>query len=223
MILLHFGLQRSGTNYLEALFKSMYGLRFSNSNADRKSPLQKHFRLYDNKDVVPEPQYRNDIVIKSFDQFEALFVAKPDFYIVISKDPYSWYLSYTAWAEKCRWPAPRHHYIEEYNLFYGKFLDLATQTDKIVFVRYADLLADREATLFGLEQRMGLKRKVRRFLGAPSLHRVPQSAEFSDQQRDYYLEKRYLTKLSKPAVDQLNDRLDPQVVRQLGYEIAPAT
>jgi hypothetical protein len=220
MILLHFGLQRSGTNYLEALFKRMYGQRFSNSNADRKSPLQKHFRLYDNKDMVPEPQYRNDIVITSFSQFEGLYAATPDFYLVISKDPYSWYLSYTAWAKKCNWPPPRHHYIEEYNLFYGKFLELAAQTEKILFVRYVDLLRDREVTLTGLERRMGLTRKPRHFLISRAFSRVPQSTKFSDEQRDNYLKKNYLGMLSRENLNQLNARLDPRVIELLGYEIA---
>lgn len=50
MKVLHYGLQRSGTNFLETLLKRKYRIQFLNSNQDRKSPLQKHFRLYDDKE-----------------------------------------------------------------------------------------------------------------------------------------------------------------------------
>jgi hypothetical protein len=156
--LLHYGLQRSGTNFLETLLKKKYRVRFLNSNTDRSSPLQKHFRLYDNKEVIPEPQYRNNIKVKNFDEFERLLETLPDYYVVISKDPYSWFLSYSNWAKKCNWPTVAHHYIKEYNLFYGKWLEFSGQTDKIVFVRYIDLLQNTDLELERLETKMKLQK-----------------------------------------------------------------
>ena len=100
MYVLHYGLQRSGTNYLETLLKKNFRIRFLNSNKDRRSPLHKHCRLYKNKQIIPEPQYQNDIVVDTFDQFESLFEVVPDYYFIISKDPYSWNLSYRNWAKK---------------------------------------------------------------------------------------------------------------------------
>ena len=73
MMLLHYGLQRSGTNFLEALVRKKYRVRIENSDADRCSPLLKHFHLYDCKDIIPEAQYRTDIKISSFNDFERLF------------------------------------------------------------------------------------------------------------------------------------------------------
>ncbi len=75
MKLLHYGLQRSGTNFLESLVAKKYRVKFLNSNIDgirpeRSSPLHKHFRLYDEKDIVPEPKFRNELKITSFNDFE---------------------------------------------------------------------------------------------------------------------------------------------------------
>lgn len=87
MKLLHYGLQRSGTNYLETLLKKNFRVRFLNSNKDRTSPLQKHCRLYKNKKIIPAPQYYNEITVDSFEHFQSLFKVKPDYYLVISKNP----------------------------------------------------------------------------------------------------------------------------------------
>lgn len=135
MKLLHYGLQRSGTNFLESLLAKKYHIEILNSNIqgirpDRSSPLHKHFRLYDEKDIVPEPKFTNELKINSLDAFEQLLEVVPDYYLIISKDPYSWFLSYSAWAKRSNWPEVPYHYILEYNLFYGKWLEFSRQTKK---------------------------------------------------------------------------------------------
>lgn len=216
--LLHYGLQRSGTNFLETLLKNRYRVRFLNSNKDRSSPLQKHFRLYDNKDVIPEPQYRNDIYLKNFDAFERLFETTPDYYLVISKDPYSWFLSYSNWAKKCNWPAVAHHYIKEYNLFYGKWLEFSRLTGKIVFVRYIDLLQNTDLELQRLETKMKLQKKLFARLMPRKVDKVSQSSSFTVERRVYYLSEKYIEKYTIKELQVLNLALDPQVISLLGYE-----
>jgi hypothetical protein len=218
MNLLHYGLQRSGTNYLETLLGKNYRVRFLNSNRDRRSPLQKHFRLYDDKEIVPEPQYLNDIKIDNFEQFERLFDVVPDYYLVISKDPYSWYLSYRNWARKCNWPDVDHHYISEYNLFYGKFLEFSRQTGKIIFIKYVDLVRDADSVLEQLEKKMSLKKKLLARLKLRRTGRVSQSSRFTDDRRAYYLDENYLEKYSNDELQALNDCLDAEVASLLGYE-----
>ena len=217
MKLLQYGLQRSGTNFMAALLKKNFQVSFLNSDRDRRSPLQKHFRFYDQKNFVPEPQYRNDLVVRTFAEFEALFAKPPQFYVVISKDPYSWYLSYRNWAQLCKWPAVGHHYIEEYNLFYGNFLKLAEQTDKILFVRYVDLLQTDQAELHRLASIMNLRRRslLGRMTRMP--RRVPQSGRFSDERRDYYLHRDFMREFTAAEVHELNARLDHRVAAALGY------
>ena len=218
MKLLLYGLQRSGTNFLESLLKKNYRIKFLNSNKDRSSPLQKHCRLYSKKDIIPEPQYHNDIIVENFENFESLFDVTPDYYLVISKDPYSWYLSYRNWAKKCNWPEVNHHYIEEYNLFYGKFLEFSNQTEKIIFVKYIDLLEDSNAVLKQLEARMNLKKNIlSRFIRRKSIH-VSQSSRFTEERRAYYTDEKYLKEYSNEDLQLLNDFLDTEITALLGYQ-----
>jgi hypothetical protein len=218
MNLLHYGLQRSGTNFLEVILRRNFHVHFLNSNKDRSSPLQKHFRLYDEKNIVPEPQYRNELVVRSFEHFESLFSVRADFYLVISKDPYSWFLSYNHWAQKCHWPDVSHHYIEEYNAFYGKLLELSAQTDKFIFLRYFDLIKDAAGVLDRLEQRMSLRKTFFSRIALSRPEKVSQSSRFTEEKRKYYLEEKYLSQYDISTLQLLNSRLSSHVISRLGYQ-----
>ncbi len=223
MKLLHYGLQRSGTNFLEYLLAKKYRVQFLNSNIDgirpdRSSPLHKHFRLYDEKDIIPEPKFRNELRIATFNAFEQLLEVIPDYYLIISKDPYSWFLSYTSWAKKCDWPVVPYHYILEYNLFYAKWLEFSRQTERILFVRYLDLLRDPDQELKRLESKMNLKKKFLYSLRSNLVPKVPQSGEFSSDRQSYYLNEQYLQSYTKEGLKEINDLIDPVVIDQLGYQ-----
>ena len=223
MKLLHYGLQRSGTNFLEYLLAKKYRVEILNSNIegirpDRSSPLHKHFRLYDEKDIVPETKFRNEIKIANFNAFEELLEIIPDYYLIISKDPYSWVLSYTDWARRSNWPEVPYHYILEYNLFYAKWLEFSRQTNRILFVRYIDLLRDPDEELNRLEKRMHLKKKFLYILRSNVVPKVPQSGEFSIERRSYYLGEQYLQSYKKEDLQEINDLMNPEVITQLGYQ-----
>lgn len=217
MKILHYGLQRSGTNFLEKILTTNYRVKMLNNERDRSAPNHKHCRIYDEKKLIPEPRYKNSIFVSGFDEFEALFNTSPDFYVVISKDPYSWYLSYVKWAQQCQWPSVTHNYILEYNHFYGKFLELSRESSKFVFVRYVDMLSDLEGTLGELENRMGLEKS--RFVGRriKSPDRVSQSAQFSQEERSYYVERKYLSRYDPDSLGSINEQLDLSVLEGLGY------
>ena len=103
---------------------------------ERDHPLQKHFRLYDEKTKIPEPKYYNEYLYNHFEEFEhSLGLHKKVHGIVIRK-----LVTVKKWANKCAWPTPNYHYIEEYNLFLNKWREFKKQTHKIIFVRYIDLL-----------------------------------------------------------------------------------
>jgi hypothetical protein len=216
--LLHYGLQRSGTNFLASCLEGMYKVHILNHKADRNDPLNKHFRLYNEKGKIPEIKYANKLFFNNFDSFEKNLSKKPDYYIIISKNPYSWLVSYRKWGKKCHWPEVDHHYIEEYNLFYNKWLDFSQQTDKIFFVRYIDLLTDREIQLRMLGDYLGVKQKLFSFLLPYLISKVPQSKTFTDDKRDYYIHKRYLNLLSKDEIEVINSILDNELIEKLGYE-----
>jgi len=218
--ILHYGLQRSGTNFFADLMRKNYRVRIVNDDRDRASPLQKHFRLYDNKQIIPEPQYANDIKVDSFVTFEALLPRRPDFYVIVSKDPYSWLLSYRAWAQKCQWPSVDFHYLEEYNLFYGKWIQFSKETDRVIFVRYLDLLCNLEVELNRLEEKMGIERRFfARFVFPVVPRKVSQSGRFDISRKNYYLNGEYLKKFRAEDLEECNRVLDKDVVRDLGYRI----
>jgi len=228
MKLLHYGLQRSGTNFLESLVAKKYRVKFLNSNIDgirpdRSSPLHKHFRLYDEKDIVPEPKFRNELKISSLKDFEDLLEVIPDYYLIISKDPYSWLISYTDWARRSNWAEVSYHYILEYNLFYGKWLELSQQTKKILFVRYIDLLRDPDEELDRLGSIMHLKKKFLYMLRSNVVPKVPQSGEFSMDRRNYYLGEQYLQGYTNESLQEINALIDPKVITRLGYELKEKT
>ena len=218
MNLLHYGLQRSGTNFLEATLKRSYRVRFLNSNKNRDAPIQKHFRLYDDKKIVPNTEYSNELSTPDFKSFEGSLEMAPEYYLVISKDPYSWYLSYLEWAKKNNWPEVSHHYIVEYNLFYGRWLEFSQQTNKIIFVKYYDLLNNLDAELNRLESTMDLKPSFTSFFRSRAPKRVSQSRGFSDDKRSYYLEKKYLKKYSSDDLQEINSLIDSTTITGLGYE-----
>ena len=83
MKLLLYGLQRSGTKYLEVLLKHQFHVQFMNNNKDRTSPLQKHFRLYDDKGLVPEPKYQNEIRVANFEELEDLININSNHFIIV--------------------------------------------------------------------------------------------------------------------------------------------
>lgn len=221
--ILHYGLQRSGTNFLEGLLEENYRLLMLNSTADRRHPLVKHFRLYDEKKYISAPAYYNDQRFSSLDEFIAALQTEvvPDAIIIISKDPYSWLKSYKSWAEKCNWSKVEFSYVREYNLFYNKWRELASQSSKVVFVRYVDLICNTEDELLRLEKQFGLSRRMVRRLFGRKLHlqKVSQSASFTKNRRDYYLNREYLQTLADDEMDEINQTIDPDLLRFLGYEI----
>lgn len=215
--LLQYGLQRSGTNFLEHLLKKKYKVKILNNNRDRTHPLQKHFRLYDEKDLIPEPQYKNEIYISNFKELEFHIGKIPDFYLIISKDPFSWLLSYRKWAKKCKWPEVNHHYVVEYNLFYGKWLEFANQTDRVLFVRYHDLIKNANEEMSRLELKMRLEKKLFLSNFSNSIAKVPQSSRFTKKKIDYYRNEKFYEIFSKKEIIKVNSIIDQEVVERLGY------
>lgn len=137
---------------------------------------------------------------------------------MISKDPYSWLSSYNNWAKKCNWPDVSHHYILEYNLFYGKWLEFSQQTERIIFCRYIDLLQYADEELSRLGSKMALRKKILYPFMSSTLDKVAQSDRFSNERRNYYLNEKYLEGYKKEDFQSINSFLDPKVISLLGYE-----
>lgn len=220
---LHYGLQRSGTNYLETLLTANYNVLLLNNNDDRKHPLQKHFRLYADQTYIPEPQYLNDLTFSSFADYEqALGInQRPDLILVISKDPYSWWVSYVNWAKKCKWPEVAYHYIQEYNQFYGTWNRFRKEDSRIHFVRYIDMLTHPEKELTAIAKKYDLSEKsIRKLLGVKTQFKsVSHSNNFTTDKRIFYAEKEYLSRIDPSEMERINSKLDWELMDDLGYEI----
>ena len=219
--LLLYGLQRSGTNFLETLLKKTFKVQFLN-NEDRSSILQKHCRIYSNKKIIPEPQYYNELSIVSFESFLNQLTSSsiPSSIIVISKDPYSWYLSYLRWGAKCNWPNVSHHYVEEYNMFYNMWVKFSEQTDIIHFIRYVDLISDQNNVILKLKDHFGYEynNSLMNYLGIFNrINKVPQSSTFTDKKKNYYLNKEYLNGYDQIEFDKINQLIDEKLLSSLGY------
>lgn len=213
--ILLYGLQRSGTNYLETLMQLNYpNCTFINSEV-RNNIMHKHFRLYNNKQIIPEPQFDNDAIFENFEAFEQALSQKnkPDLYLVMSKDPYSWFTSYMGWSKKNNWPNRGYHYIEEYNLFYGKWMEFQAQTTKVIFVQYHDLLVDPLPQINAIAKQLQLpmKDKIR------TTNKVYASRKFTTDKKDAFLNKSYLSKINAGDFEQINNLLNSALLGKMGY------
>jgi len=216
---LHFGLNRSGTNYLKELMLTHFNLEFVNKEGERDHPLHKHFRLYDNKSLIGRPNFRNDLVFHSFAEFETIAEKDQaiDLYLVISKDPYSWHLSYKSWGKKNKWGPPPHPYVLEYNEFHRKWLDFSRESNKIHFVRYIDLLSDKASVLYELRDKYKLE-LIKEIDTGLSIKKVPMSHRFSEKKARYYTEYRYLQDFSDDELKEINRNIDHELIAELGYK-----
>jgi hypothetical protein len=220
--ILHYGLQRSGTNFLESLLAKNFDIKIHSLRKERDHPLQKHFRLYDDKTKIPESKYLNNYIYNSYDDFKKSWKLNTAIngVIVISKDPYSWLLSYEKWAKKCNWPTPKYNYIEEYNLFLNKWKDFAQQSNDVIFVKYIDLLVQPEIELTKIENKFSLKRRwnTKRKGLKTELEKVKVSEKFSLDKKDFYIQKKYLKDYDRKKIDLINSTLDENLMEFLNYE-----
>ena len=216
--LLLYGLQRSGTNYFERTLKENFVVNFLNSDDDRRHPIQKHFRIFDDKSLTSMKDYSNDSIFESFADFENAVGVKVSAYMIISKDPYSWFLSYRSWAEKCNWPAFSSHPAKEYEAFYQKWMDFAAQSDQVHFVKYIDLLEEPEEALLKIGEKLELHRRVKSKISLQTPEKVPQSKNFSDAAKRFYTEKEYLRNFTEREIGTINEYVSDKTFAALGYE-----
>lgn len=209
-----YGLQRSGTNYFESLMHLNYPDAIFMNGELRSDITHKHFRLYADKTIIPEPQFYNTLQLPDFADFEKqLGDRSADMYVIISKDPIGWFTSYQRWSKKNNWPAVDHHYIMEYNLFYGMWMHYAKQTEKILFVPYNALLRNPNQVLQEVARKLGYP--VREAI--TNTRKVYASRRFTEKKKQDTLNETYRNELSKADLAELHKHLDLEVAKFLGY------
>lgn len=225
--LLLFGLQRSGTNYTETLIReNLDGFRFHNDSYARSLPLHKHFRLYDNMAFVPEPKYLNPFHYPSFAAFDGhikeLTGVENMGYIVVVKEPYSWYISVCKEAEKSKWPGhmkkhANNRYMVDYSLFCGKWLEFIKEApDRILLVRYEDVLADLPGKLEEIRTKFDLTQKQDPY---QNVSKVFKSKRFTLKRKKYYDKGDFASMFPVDHLRVLTGNLDRAVIEELGYQV----
>lgn len=165
--------------------------------------------------MIPEPQFINSKIYPNFQHFEQDLPKNkiPDLYIIVSKDPYSWFASYMNWSKKNNWNKPDYLYIEEYNFFYGKWMNFSKETQKIVFIRYSDLLTEPLVTI----NNVGKSLQLPPIQNLKTTKKVYASRRFTGNKREEFLNKDYLKKITPEDLKIIDLQLDRELIKYLGY------
>lgn len=221
-----YGMQRTGSNYMQQiLLNNFKNIRFFNNDLARCLPTHKHFRLYDEKSIIPSVMYYNSFTYKSFKDFkehvEEIAEREINSFVVSVKDPYSWYVSYKKHAKKNKYVfvkrAVNSHYIIDYNLFYRKWFEFSREApDKVLLIKYEDLIDDLEASL----QQIGANLQLERSSDlAVNPGKVPMSKTFTSGRASFYKDNEYLKLITDHELSIIAHLLDKELLFALNYQI----
>ena len=221
-----YGMQRSGSNYTEqVLLQNFQNIRFYNNNFARCLPVHKHFRLFDEKAVIPDVRFYNSFIYKNFKDFkehvELILGRSVRLFIVTMKDPYSWYVSYKKHAKKNKFTYIKNslnsQYIIDYNLFYRKWLDFSVEAPgEVLMVKYEDLIVDLEASLLRMGEKLKLDRSSEQIVNPA---KVSMNKRFTTSRANYYKDKLYLDLISEREFSVIQHLLDPELISSMNYQI----
>jgi len=218
--ILHYGLQRSGTNFLKKTIEHHFDVEFINKKLERSHIGHKHFRLYDDKSLIGRPNYMNSLQFVDFKDFEYQlpYEVKTDAIVVLSKDPYSWYLSYIKWGKKQNWSSPPHPVIFEYNAFYKKWLQFSEESKKVIHIKYIDLLTAPETVLQSIQKQFGFEQSREGEEIKKRIRKVPSSHRFTSKRLRYYTDELFLTDFDQQGLKEINNQIDHELIKKLGYK-----
>ena len=221
-----YGMQRSGSNYTEqVLLQNFQNIRFYNNNFARCLPVHKHFRLFDEKAVIPDVRFYNSFIYKNFKDFkehvELILGRSVRLFIVTMKDPYSWYVSYKKHAKKNKFTYIKNslnsQYIIDYNLFYRKWLDFSVEAPgEVLMVKYEDLIVDLETSLLRMGEKLKLDRSSEQIVNPA---KVSMNKRFTTSRANYYKDKLYLDLISEREFSVIQHLLDPELISSMNYQI----
>lgn len=113
----HHGLQRSGTNYLNECLWFLRSPPLNSFDEERDSPRHKHCRWYKNKAAIPvflSEQYGNHLFSDDVKTINKLCKYPPDaVHLVVKKDKAAWLASVMNWGIRCDWFENKRDAIEQ--------------------------------------------------------------------------------------------------------------
>lgn len=207
-----FGLQRSGTNFIESLFKLNYAEHTWNSQ---------RFGSWKHSINIP----------KSY-----IFQIPT---VIIHKNPYTWIESiamrnHVDWLKmQTSYPAdeptdpelqvgPYHMNVTNlartYRHFHLNWLD-RFEIPKYIVIRYEDLLVDTtlDFTMRQVENTFSWERKFNKIV-IPEKGGVSQSRDYDDERQNYYLRGKPTT-LTDRHIDEINNVIGRGLIMKMGYQI----
>ena len=196
-----YGLQRSGTNVINAFINDNFEINIVNNNhQERKDPQHKHFRIYDDKSFSPltlRHQYGNNIIIKNYKDLEKLIGANSKCFVII-KDVFAWFISIKKWALICNWNVCDYYtLVEEYNKYVEKWYDIMkTSNGNILIINYheyIELLSDNNMKLVNRIENF-TQSKIKSF---KIRNNVQCSPTFTREKLEYYKKKKYMNDYSE--------------------------
>lgn len=208
-----FGLQRSGTNYLEQLMKN-------NFHSIRKDPRNNEWRDYWKHSIDVPNGFSRD---------------RPT--LIIYKNPYTWIESICLrrnvdWVRSQKtYPAKEgldelklgkenlnvENIAKTYKHFCNTWIWNKPQSNAYIIIRYEDLLITekREIILTKIQNDLKFSRKSNQWIN-PQKGKISLSRDYDEQREQYYLSMKP-TQLSNKHIDAINGVLQDDIIK-LGYE-----
>lgn len=202
-----YGLQRSGTNVIQKFLETNFNISFMN-NGDRQSPYHKHFRIYDDKDIIPQTdkknQYKNQYIINSLKELDKLLgdLNHTNRYIIVYKNIFSWIPSIEKWAKGCKWKTnSKMEFVEDYLNFIKKWCSIKNY--RVFFIKYEDFLNMSDSLVNKLSIFLNKKQKKITY----SFEKVNCSKKFTISQKKYYINHEYMSLYSKEEIEKIKNNL----------------
>lgn len=222
-----YGLERTGTNYLEWLLKNNFVglLVLTNELGWKHGDPEKYFSgLIENGTCyVEKPDVKAHFCGRSFrdpmvvEWTVRLITKSRMFCVIMVKNPYSWYESFAKYARFPLQPIRRQE-IRRWTTRNQTWCELHDRNrTRFMVMKYEDLLEDMPSCLlrlqltFALEARSSWIDCTNRL--NPAIHISPERFD-----RDYFLRRQYLQKYMCSDFEEINHELEPALMKRFDYE-----
>ena len=209
-----YGLQRSGTNVLQAFLEYNFDIKFNNSQ-NRQLCSHKHFRVYDNKNIIPHTdvinQYYNNIIINSIEELDEKLgdTNNSNKYIIIYKNIFSWLPSIKKWADNCNWITNKNiKLIDDYLNYINKWHTI--KNDRVLFINYEEyikyIISNSNTESLFLKRINTFLNKDIYNLKYKAFKKVNCSSVFNQEKLNYYVNEEYLKYFTKKEIKKIKKK-----------------
>jgi hypothetical protein len=223
-----FGLQRTGTNYVEWLIRNNFKNIFVFTNQlgwKHGLPPNALRRLMDSNLAALDENDRAELFkhkwFSSSDRVEpirAMLAERRINFVFMIKDPYSWYLSFARYSGFRPFPI-RIQAIQKWNQFYQSAIAFqAAHSDCSIMIKYEDLLGNMPATMDRVRLQFGFP-PVATYLDISRTLRPGFVVSQNEFNRGYYLEEKFLERYKPDDKLELGKQILPELAAQFGYRI----